>query len=243
MGLKYRNLTLIGTSHIAKQSVLEVKEAIERKPDIVGVELDKPRLEGLKSRKTGKIRLKDLFRIGMTGFLFAVIGAWAQKKLGSIVGVDPGAEMLTAVNLARKNGLRLELIDQDIRITLNRLSRFVTRKEKLRFFYDVVKAILFRKSEMKRLGIEDFDLSKVPSEKIIRALIMEMKRNYPNAYKVLVEERNMFMASRLAGLLNANPGMKIIAVIGAGHEQELLDMVIEKDKEERITYEFTMQNR
>jgi len=31
MALKYRNLTLIGTSHIARQSINEVREAIENK--------------------------------------------------------------------------------------------------------------------------------------------------------------------------------------------------------------------
>ncbi|PIN86519.1 hypothetical protein COV19_04470 [Candidatus Woesearchaeota archaeon CG10_big_fil_rev_8_21_14_0_10_44_13] len=240
MAIKYNNLTLMGTSHIARQSINEVKAAIAKKPHIVAVELDKPRLQGLKSRKTTKIRVMDIFRIGVTGFVFAVIGAWAQKKLGSIVGVDPGAEMLAAVKLANRSKIRLELIDQDIRITLNRLSRFITLKEKLRFFYDVLKAIFFRKREMKRLGINDFDLSKVPQEELIQKLMSEMKKSYPNAYKVLVEERNMFMARRIFAIMQQNPGKEILAVVGAGHEKELIAMIAEKEDMEKVTYEFTV---
>lgn len=243
MALNYGNLTIIGTSHIAKQSILEVKAAIEKKPDIVAVELDKPRLEGLKDRKTTKIRVTDIFRIGVTGYVFAVIGAWAQKKLGSVVGVDPGAEMLIAVRLARKNNIWIELIDQDIRITLHRLSGAVTFREKLRFFYDISRALFFRKSEMKRLGIEDFDLSKVPTDKVIRILISELKKNYPNVYRVLVKERNIFMAGRLHGLMQGNLGKSIVAIVGAGHEEELLGMITEKDSREKITYEFNVSNR
>ena len=50
--MKYKNLTIIGTSHIAKQSLDEVKEEIEtNKPDIVAIELDKNRLQALFQKK------------------------------------------------------------------------------------------------------------------------------------------------------------------------------------------------
>ena len=243
MALKYRNLTLIGTSHIARQSINEVREAIEnkeKKPDIVAIELDENRLKALEERGKTKLRLKDIFRIGLTGFAFALIGSWAQKKLGKVVGVMPGTEMLTAVRLAKKNKIDFALIDQNIVVTLAKLSKRITWKEKLRFPYDVLKAIFFRNREMKRLGIENLDLSKVPEKKVIRILTDELKKNYPNVYNVLVKERNMFMAVKLYGLISKFPEKSIVAVVGAGHEEELIELVKLKEKEENITYEFSV---
>lgn len=240
MPLKYKNLAIIGTSHIAKQSIREVKEAIEKKPDIVAVELDSNRLRAIKEKGRTKLRLRDIFKIGIVGFVFALVGAWAQRKLGKLVGVTPGTEMLTAVRLARKNKINIALIDQDITLTLAKLSRAVTWKEKLRFPYDIIKAVFFRKKELRRLGIEDLDLSKVPEKKIIKVLTAELKKCYPNVYRILVKERNMYMAKRLDGMISSYPNKKILAVVGAGHEEELLDLIKKKEKEEKIIYEFSI---
>ena len=60
--MKYKNLTIIGTSHIAKQSLDEVKDAIEgEKPDIIALELDKQRLYALMQAKKEKIRFYNIF--------------------------------------------------------------------------------------------------------------------------------------------------------------------------------------
>ena len=46
MGIE--NLTIIGTSHIAKQSIEEIKNSVaETKPDIIALELDNKRLYAL----------------------------------------------------------------------------------------------------------------------------------------------------------------------------------------------------
>ena len=239
--MEYKNLIIIGTSHIAKQSVQEVKEAIEdNKPAIVAVELDPNRYYSLKSAKKTKIRLKDIFSLGIVGFIFALLGRWAQKKLGKLVGVMPGTEMLTAIRAAQKNNATIRLIDQDIFITLKRLSKEITLKEKLRFFLDILKSIFFRKREMRRLGIENLDLTKVPSKEVVKKLTKEFRKSYPNAYKVLVTERNHVMAKRLARIMEESLGKKIVAVVGAGHEEEIVALVKSYEKKEKITYSFSL---
>jgi len=61
--MKYRNLEIIGTSHIARQSLEEVEKAItEGRPDIVALELDNRRLHALMSGEKGKASLKDMGR-------------------------------------------------------------------------------------------------------------------------------------------------------------------------------------
>ncbi len=243
--MRYHNLTIVGTSHIARESIEEVEKEVANKPDLVAVELDRLRLEGLLEKKKRKVHLADIFKIGVTGYVFTLIGAWVQKKLGQVVGVMPGTEMLTAIKLAKKNNIPIALIDQDISITLRRLSAAITWKERLRFVYDIFYTVIFRKREMKRLGLEKFDLTKVPAKKLIRKLTQELKKKYPNVYKVLVEERNKVMAKNLAKLMKEDVNKKILAVVGAGHEEDLLDLIKEelkaKDKpNQNITYEFTI---
>jgi len=233
--MKYKNLILIGTSHIAEQSLKEVeKTIIEKKPDIIALELDKKRFYALTQKGTRKISLKDIQRIGLKGFIFNIIGAWVERKLGKYVGVKPGSEMLKAIELAKRNKIRIALIDQDIEITLSKLSKSISWKEKWHFIADILKGMIFRKSELKRLGIKKLDLTKVPSKTIIKRLTREVKERYPNIYKVLVKERNQIMATNLSKLIEENPDKLILAVIGAGHEEEMLDLI----KSPEITYSF-----
>ncbi|MBN4049096.1 TraB/GumN family protein, partial [archaeon AH-315-M20] len=195
--MKYKNLTIIGTSHIAKQSLEEVERAIEGgKPDIVAVELDKKRLYSLFKKNQGKMRIYDITRVGIKGFVFALIGAWAEKKLGKLVGVSPGSEIKTAIKLAKKHNMKIALIDQDIEITLRRFSKSLTWREKWNFVVDIVKAVFMKQKQI------EFDLTTVPSKKIIRKLVGKVKKRYPNIYKVLIEERNKVMARNLEKLMH-----------------------------------------
>ena len=230
--MKYKNLTIVGTSHIAKQSMDEVKKAIENeKPDIVALELDRKRLYALMHGKKGKIRLYDIKRVGFKGFIFSLIGAWAERKLGEIVSVEPGSEMKEAISLARKNKIRIALIDQDIEVTLQKFSKSLTWKEKWNFLVDVIKAVVLRKKEV------EFDLRTVPDKKIIDELIKKVKDRYPNIYYVLIEERNKVMGRNLRKLMDQHPDEKILAVVGAGHEEGIIKAVRSM---ESISYSFSI---
>ena len=225
--MKYRNLEIIGTSHIARQSLEEVEKAItEGRPDIVALELDNRRLHALMSGEKGKASLKDMGRIGVKGYLFALFGAWAEKKLGKMVGVAPGSEMKHAAMLARNNKIRIALIDQDIEITLRRFSKALTWKEKWNFVADIFKAMFSKKGKV------EFDLTKVPEKAVIRKLIGKVKKRYPNIYRVLIEERNEAMAAKLKRLMSDNEDKKILAVVGAGHEEEIISIL----KKPEISY-------
>ena len=228
--MKYKNLIIIGTSHIAKESLDEVKAEIEKQqPEIIALELDKRRFYALVNNIKSKPSLRDIRKIGLKGYIFNIIGAWVEKKLGSIVGVKPGDEMLTAIHLAKKNKIQLALIDQDIEITLKRISKEFTWREKFRLIGDFFRGLIFRKKELKKLGIENLDLTKVPSNDLIKKLIKQVKKRYPNFYKVLIEERNYIMAKRLSNLIEKYPEKKIIAIIGAGHEEEMLEIIKNND--------------
>ncbi len=218
--MRYQNLVLIGTSHIAKESIAAVKQTIlQEQPAIVALELDRKRLLALLHPQKAKPRWKDIKRIGVKGYLFSIIGAWVEQKLGEKVGVKPGAEMLQAVQAAHEVHADLALIDQDIEVTLRRFSQTLTWKEKGRLFADVFKGLVLRKSDF------TFDLSTVPSPKLIAKMIKQVQKRYPNIYRVLVTERNEIMAQRLARLMHHYPDKMIVAVVGAGHEKEILQLI------------------
>ena len=97
------SINLIGTSHIAKESIKAVISNIEKnQPDIVAIELDPGRLYGLKNKVERPKNIELIKRIGMSGFAFYVIGEFIQQKLGKIVSIQPGSEMLAAYDEAVK---------------------------------------------------------------------------------------------------------------------------------------------
>ena len=173
----------------------------------------------------GKPSFRDMKRVGVKGFLFALLGSWLSKKLGKIVGVSPGSDMKAAVTLARQHKCMLALIDQPIDITLRRFSQTLSWKEKVRIVADIVKGVLLRRKD----PLLDFDLKKVPPKQIVRKMVGRIKERYPNIHKVLIEERNYYMARKLKRLMRDNPGKSILAVVGAGHEEDILSILKENE--------------
>lgn len=224
--LKFGDLTLVGTSHISADSVREVERVLlDVKPGIVALELDLPRFRGLLSPQKRKLSIGDVRRVGLRGFLFNLFGAWAERKLGEIVGVPPGSEMLKAVSVSHKIDADIALIDQDISITLNRLSKSLTWRERFRFVFDLFTGFFSRRPAVK------FDLRKVPSKDLIDEMVSKVRERYPSFYNVLIAERNVYMSKNLYNLMSL--GKKIVGIVGAGHEEEIINLVKGYDQPQR----------
>ena len=220
---KIGNLWLIGTSHISPESVKEVRKVIlENHADIVALELDKGRFLSLMGKKS-KIRVRDIRRVGVKGFLFMLLGAWVEEQLGKVVKTKPGAEMKSAVKAAANIKAKIALVDQDINITLKRLFKEITWKEKFRFVWDIIKGVVFRQQEVK-----GFDLRKVPSEDMIAKLVDRVKDRYPSIYKTLIHERNVVMSRKLLKMMKMEEDKKIVAVVGAGHVRGMMKIIKNK---------------
>src|SRR3989344_2483739 len=213
-------ITIIGTSHIAKESILAIKKFIEEeKPEIVALELDAQRAASLLSGEKRRVSLDAIPIIGIKGYLFALVAQFSQNKLGKMVGISPGSDMKTGLLLAKKNNLKIALIDQPIEITLRNFSKSLTWKEKIRFFTDIIKGLLFPRKQAEKYGLNQLDLKKVPAQQLIKVMMGELKKNYPNIYKSLVADRNRYMVKNLIKLQQANQNQKILAIVGAGHEE------------------------
>ena len=212
--MQYKNLTIIGTSHISRDSVNEVEQKILKiQPKIIALELDIPRFLSLQQKK------KKVKGLTIKMHILNLIGSYIEKKLGKYTKTPPGSEMKKAIQLAKKYKIRISLIDQDIRITLKKLTKQLTLKEKLRFVQDLFKGMILRKSEIK------FDIRKVPNQKVINKIISKVKKRYPTIYNVLIKERNQIMAKNLKTLMHKHKDEPIIAIIGAGHEQAIINLI------------------
>ena len=213
-----KNLLIIGTSHIAKQSIDDINRNFsEFNPDIICVELDHKRLHALLTNAKPDYSLAGIKKYGLQGYLFAVIAGVLQKKLGNIVGIKPGADMLAAINLARNNNKQLMLIDQDIEITLKRFSKEFTFREKMRLLWDIIRSPFAKKMQI--------NLNELPKEKLIHELLKQLKGSYPSLYNVLITERNAVMAKNIYKIMEKNPEKKVMVVIGAGHESEMFQLI------------------
>ena len=218
--IEYQNLTLIGTSHISPESVKLVEKVImEKEPSFVALELDKGRLQGLLEKKRRRLKIKYIKKIGVKGFLFTLFGAWVEEKLGKMVKTKPGSEMKKAVFAAAKIEAKVVLIDQEINVTINKLFKNLTWKEKMRFVWDLISGPFSRRYRI------DFDLRKVPSEKMIEKMLELVKGRYPSFYKTLITDRNKYMSRRLNKLMEKYPDEQIVAVVGAGHEKGIIEIL------------------
>jgi pheromone shutdown-related protein TraB len=224
------NLKIIGTSHIAKQSVNEIKDAIESyQPDIVAVELDINRAKALLDGQKSKVTISEILKIGVKGYLFAKIGQFVQQKLGKMVGMAPGSDMKTAILEAKRNKIKVSLIDQPIRITLKKFSKNLTWKERFRFVWDIIKGLIMPKKQMAQFGLNNFNLSTVPKAKLIEKMMESLQGRYPSIYQSLVEDRNKYMVKKLVKLLQTEPKSKILAVVGAGHKKGMEELLLKID--------------
>ncbi|MBI3036337.1 TraB/GumN family protein [Candidatus Woesearchaeota archaeon] len=218
--MKHENLTIIGTSHIAKDSVRRVTETITaEKPDIVAVELDHARLHALLSEEKPRFSIAALRAMGLTGFAFFTIGGLLQRKLGRLIGAVPGEEMKTAVEVAKQNNARVALIDQPLSITMRNLSK-IRLREKLRLAKDVIFGMAGLETEKVNI-----DLSKTPTGSFVEMAMRKVKGRYPGLYKALVTDRDYYMAKMLATIMRSELDSKIVAVVGAGHEREIMRLV------------------
>ncbi|MEF8821499.1 MAG: TraB/GumN family protein, partial [Halovenus sp.] len=127
------SVTVVGTAHVSEHSVEEVEETIEReRPDVVAVELDETRYKRLRGEQPDDIDAKDLIS-GRTMYQFLAYWmlSYIQARLGDRFDIEPGADMLAAVESAEEHGCGVALVDRDIQTTVQRLWSGMRFREKL----------------------------------------------------------------------------------------------------------------
>ncbi|SEO59777.1 pheromone shutdown-related protein TraB [Halorientalis persicus] len=137
------HVTVLGTAHVSEDSVREVEETIEEEqPDVVAVELDDGRYRQLKGETPDDLDPSDLLG-GNTVFQFLAYWmlSYVQARLGDQFDVDPGADMMAAVDTAEEFGLGVALVDRDIQTTIQRFWARLTGLEKIKLLGGLVAGV------------------------------------------------------------------------------------------------------
>jgi pheromone shutdown protein TraB len=123
VALKNLEIILIGTAHVSRGSIDEVRRAItEEKPDHVCVALDEGRYAAIsKQDNWEKLDIVKVFKEGK-GFLMManLVLSGFQRRMGAELGVKPGEEMITALQAADEMGIPHSLCDREVQLTLRR---------------------------------------------------------------------------------------------------------------------------
>ncbi len=220
--LEERDVYVIGTAHVSKQSVVDVEETIDQvKPDTICVELCQSRYQNIINREQWK--KTDIVKIVRQGkamlLLTSLILTSFQRRIGKQLGVMPGAEMMAAIERAKETESELVLADRDIQITLRRTWGMLGFWDKLKMAAQITGS-LFVTEEIDEKLIEE-----IKSEERLTDVLDLMASEFPLVKGTLIDERDTYLAQEI----RQAPGQKIVAVVGAGHvpgiSQQLEDVV------------------
>lgn len=222
-----RKITLIGTAHVSKESVEEVKETIKAiNPDCVAVELDEKRADSIQnSEKYKELDIVQVLKRGEGFLLIAnLILASFQRKMGQNVGVKPGDEMLAAIEVAKELNIPTALVDRPIQITLRRAwakNGFMGRIKLL----STLIASAFSKEEVSAEEIE-----KLKKQSEMDSMMTELAEYMPVIKEVLIDERDKYLATNIWN----SQGNNVVAVLGAGHLPGVEAHLIKMSKNEEV---------
>ena len=218
-----KTILLVGTAHISQQSADLVEEVIaNEKPDTVCIELDEKRYAALsKPQHWENLDLKQVIRKKqLSTLLVNLVLSSYQKKLGGQLGVMPGTELLRAAQVAEENNAKVELCDREVRITLRR-AWHATSLFKKGYLIATLFASLFDNTEL-----DEEKLAELRNKDVLSELMEEMGEALPATKRVLIDERDIFMAEKL----KTAAGQRIVAVVGAGHMQGIKRAIAEDNQ-------------
>lgn len=214
-------IVLIGTGHVfdLSSSILNILD--EKNPDVIGVELDKQRYNALLMKKNNldsfKETRKDL------PFIYKLLARF-QENMASEYGVSAGDEMLTAVNYAQSHQIPLEFIDMNAQQLFTKMWKSMPFSEKFRLMLSGFGGLFVSKKRVEE-ELKNF-------QKDFDSYIEKIGEKFPTIKKTLIDDRNMYMLSRLVQL---NEHYQTITVcIGDGHIPGISKLLQEKNIEFKV---------
>lgn len=203
-------ITLLGVGHVFAIGPRIREEIVRRRPGVVCLELDRSRLHALQTqaRRGGAPPLYSLL---------ALLQQWVAQQYGTQVG----QEMLAAYEAAQEVGVPVALIDVDSLRTWTRLRRSMSPLEVVRILLSLVGALFLRRPRIER------ELERYRGD--APAYMEAFGRQYPSVKRVLVDERNAHMASRIRELQEKYGD--VVAVLGDGHVEGIQALLQEEEVE------------
>jgi len=223
-----KEIYLVGTAHISKESVDDVKTTIKAVlPDSVCIELCESRYSVMTDPDSWKkMNIFKIIREKKSTLLLAqlILGSF-YRQLGEKLGIQPGAEMLEAINQASAINAKVVLADRDIEITLKRVWRYLSFWNKLKMFFHFLVDISVGEEINEKL------IEQMKTKDQLEAVLSEFAEKFPEVKRRLLDERDVYLSQKIRN----SPGQKIVAVVGAGHIRGIKENITEdKDVSELI---------
>ncbi|WP_147534641.1 TraB/GumN family protein [Bacillus marasmi] len=205
-----KELILIGTAHVSKNSADLVKEVIEaEQPDSVCVELDEQRYQSIVDGN--KWKETDIFKVIKEKkaplLLMNLALSSFQKRIANQFGINAGQEMIQGIQSAKDTGAELVLADRNIQTTFSRIWRNVGFRGKMLLLAQVI-ASVFTNEE-----ITEEELEKMKNQDTINAVLNDFTEAFPKLKKPLIDERDQYLSQKI----KEAKGPKVVAVLGAAH--------------------------
>ncbi len=203
-----KKITLIETAHVSKASVQEVKEVIETiKPDHICLELDKQRATKINEPVDySKMKLIDVIKEKKLILVIVnYILSQYQKKVASQMDSQVGDEMRMGLTLAQQENIPLSTIDRDIQITFKRIWSYLSLWEKVKMLGALM--------ESDDINIDETDIENLKKEDVLNNALKDISKAFPTVHRILVTERDQYMAQSI----KEAPGQNIAVIIGAAH--------------------------
>jgi len=205
-----REIILIGTAHVSRESVDLVSDVIEREqPDTVSVELCQSRYDSIRQKKQWQdtnivkvIRERKAFLL-LSNLLLASF----QRRIAERLEIRPGEEMMAAIDSGEAAGAQIHLADRDIRITLSRTWRAMGLWHKIKLLFQLILSI----GDIDE--ISEQEVEKMKQADVLETLLADVGRSLPILKEILIDERDRYLTEKI----RTAPGKKIVAVVGAGH--------------------------
>lgn len=219
-GVEY---VLLGTAHVSRVSAEAVRILVEHEGfDAIAVELCESRYNAMRNPQSlYQLDLFQVIRTGKAGLVAANLALSAfQRRLAEQFGIEPGAEMKMAIDLADSRALPLWLIDREVGITLKRAYRSVGFLDRFGIIGGLMSS-LFNTD-----NISEEEIEKLKQGDVLTSMFDEFARSSEPLYRALIGERDSFMVARLRHESVHQSLKKVLIVIGAGHlsgmERELV---------------------
>ncbi|MDR1325747.1 MAG: TraB/GumN family protein [Treponema sp.] len=212
MTLNGREIILIGTAHVSRESIEEVDQSIrEEMPELVCVELDAGRYKSIAEQANWEqLDVSRVFKEGKGFLLIAnLVLSSFQRRMGDELGVKPGEEMKMALDTATELGIPYALCDREVQLTLRRAWSTCGLWSKCKLLASLLSSAFTTEK------FDKADIENLKKRNELDGMMNELAAYLPEVKATLIDERDRYLAAKLwtSGL-----GVrKQLAVIGAGH--------------------------
>jgi pheromone shutdown protein TraB len=209
-------ITLIGTGHVfdLRNQILEILN--RKQPDIICVELDEKRYAALMQRKHGNEKATSNKNASV---LYQLLGKF-QESMAKQYGVQSGDEMLTGIQFAHDHQRPIAFIDVAADRMFARMLHEMSVTEKLKLLISSFGSMFVSKKKV------DEEINKIETN--LESYLEQVGDKFPTIKRVLLDERNQFMADQIR---KAHQDYEeIVAIVGDGHIPGLKHLLDQHDQ-------------